>query len=87
MSENKSSGEKPHVKLYTWSDCPFCVRAKNLLNQKGIPFEEINLDGKDKELSELRAQTGYRTIPQIFVNGQFIGGFSELAEMDSKGQL
>jgi glutaredoxin 3 len=77
----------PKIEIYTWSDCPYCVRAKNLLKSKGMPFEEINLDGKDKELTELRARTGQRTIPQIFINEKFIGGFSELAALDSKGEL
>ena len=77
----------PHVQIYTWSNCPYCVRAKNLLNSKGIAFEEINLDGKDKELKELQTRTGQRTVPQIFIDGKMIGGFSELAQMDSEGKL
>jgi glutaredoxin 3 len=77
----------PHVQIYTWSDCPYCVRAKNLLKSKNIPFEEIDLDGKDKELAELRARTGQRTIPQIFIDEKFIGGFSELAKLDAEGKL
>lgn len=63
------------------------MRAKQLLNRKGLPFEEINLDGKDKETAELRARTGYRTIPQIFIDGKFIGGFQELAALDAQGAL
>ena len=75
------------VQIYTWSNCPYCVRAKNLLKSKGIEFEEINLDDKDKELKELQARTGQRTVPQIFIDGKMIGGFSELAQMDSEGKL
>jgi glutaredoxin 3 len=77
----------PFVQIYTWSNCPYCVRAKNLLNSKGIAFEEINLDGKDKELKELQTRTGQRTVPQIFIDGKMIGGFSELAQMDAEGKL
>ena len=73
--------------MYTWTICPFCVRAKDLLKRKGLAFEEINLDGKDDELSALRARTGLRTVPQIFINGKLIGGFSELAALDSRGEL
>jgi glutaredoxin 3 len=58
-----------------------------LLKSKGMPFNEINLDGKDKELTDLRARTGQRTIPQIFIDEKFIGGFSELAALDSQGLL
>lgn len=75
------------VKIYTWTVCPYCVRAKNLLNSKGIVFEEINLDGRDQELEELRKRTGMRTIPQIFINDQLIGGYTELAQLEGEGQL
>ena len=77
----------PPVKLYTWGACPYCIRAKALLSGKGIPFEEINLDGKDKELQELRQRTGQRTVPQIFIGEKLIGGYSDLADLDSKGEL
>lgn len=75
------------VQLYTWSNCPYCVRAKDLLTRKQIPFTEINLDGKDQELTELRARTGQRTVPQIFINDQLIGGFTDLAALDASGDL
>jgi glutaredoxin 3 len=75
------------VEVYTWSNCPFCVRAKDLLNRKGAQFEEINLDGKDKELAQLRERTGQRTVPQIFIDGKLIGGFTDLAALDSRGEL
>ena len=63
------------------------MRAKNLLSQKGIAFEEIDLDGNDEELNRLRERTGQRTVPQIFVDDKLIGGFSELAALDAKGDL
>lgn len=75
------------VVMYTWTVCPYCVRAKNLLKNKGVEFEEINLDGKDEELDQLRNQTGMKTIPQIFINDQLVGGFSELAQLEADGQL
>lgn len=75
------------VQVYTWSNCPYCVRAKDLLSRKGVAFEEINLDGKDKELADLKARTGFRTVPQIFIDGKMIGGFQDLAQLDSKGEL
>jgi glutaredoxin 3 len=75
------------VTLYTWANCPFCVRAKNLLKSKNISFEEINLDGKDEELKALRERTGFRTVPQIFVGEEFVGGFTELAALDGSGKL
>ena len=77
----------PPVQVYTKSNCPYCVRAKNLLNQKGVAFEEINLDGRERELSELRARTGMRTVPQIFIGDQLVGGYTELAALESTGEL
>lgn len=58
-----------------------------MLSRKGIAFEEINLDGRDRELQDLRARTGQRTVPQIFIDGDLIGGFTELAALDSRGEL
>jgi len=63
------------------------VRAKQLLSSKGIAFEEINLDGKEDELKALKDRTGWRTVPQIFIDDELVGGFTELAEKDSKGEL
>lgn len=75
------------VQVYTWSNCPYCVRAKDFLKKKGVAFEEIDLDGKDSELMALRERTGLRTVPQIFIGDTMIGGFNELAALDSKGEL
>lgn len=63
------------------------MRAKDLLSRKGVQFEEINLDGRDKELQELRDRTGMRTVPQIFIDGELIGGFTDLAALDARGEL
>lgn len=75
------------VKVYTTSSCPFCVAAKRFLNEKGVPFEEIDLTGKHDELMELKQKTGWRTVPQIFINGKMIGGYTELRELDGKNEL
>jgi glutaredoxin 3 len=75
------------VTIYTWTVCPYCVRAKDLLKRKGVSYEEINLDNKDEELTQLRKRTGFKTIPQIFIGDEFIGGYSDLAALDDKGEL
>lgn len=75
------------IKLYSWSYCPYCVSAKKLLQQKGYDFKEIILDDKEQELEELRAKTQQRTVPQIFVGEEFIGGYSELAALETTGEL
>src|SRR5262249_53921754 len=73
--------------VYTRESCPYCVRAKQLLKSKGIAFEEINLEGREQELKELKERTGWRTVPQIFIDDKLIGGFQELAAMDARGEL
>ena len=75
------------VRMYSKKVCPFCVRAKNLLNRKGVEIEEIMMDGKFDELAELVAKTGMRTVPQIFIGDHFVGGYQELAELEQKGEL
>ena len=75
------------VKIYIWTYCPFCIRAVSLLDSKGIQYEKIILDGKDEELNELRAQTGHRSVPQIFINDKFIGGSDDLAQLEQSGKL
>lgn len=75
------------VTIYTTQFCPFCVRAKQLLTQKSIPFKEINLQDKPDELAQLKQRTGMRTVPQIFFGDELIGGFQELAALDASGEL
>lgn len=75
------------AELYTWSGCPYCHRAKNLLEQKNIPYTEHKIDNNDEKKAELFKQTGQNTVPFVFINGQFIGGFSELKELDDAGKL
>lgn len=76
------------VEIYTWSMCPFCLRAKALLAQKGINFTEYCIDG-DNEAREKMAQRagGRRSLPQIFINDRHIGGCDDLHALDSEGKL
>ena len=75
------------VKIYTTSSCPFCIRAKRLLEARGIPFEEIDVGNDDALREEIIQRTGRRTVPQIFVDERSIGGFEELAALDAAGKL
>lgn len=74
--------------VYTTPVCSFCQAAKRLLSQRGLPFKEVDL-GRDPELRmRLSAENGgYRTVPMIFIGKEFIGGFTELAELDRAGTL
>ena len=75
------------VKIYTKTTCPACTLAKEILTKKGVSFEEIVLDNKPDELEALINRTNMRTVPQIFINDQLIGGCSDMMELDKKNQL
>ena len=75
------------VKLYTTTSCPFCIRAKRLLEARGIPFEEIDVGNDDALREEIIQRTGRRTVPQIFIDERSVGGFEELAALDAAGKL
>jgi glutaredoxin 3 len=76
------------VELYTTTYCPFCVRAKALLTNKGVPFEEIDVtDDSEKREKMVELSGGWRTVPAIFINGKLIGGHDELRALDLKGEL
>ncbi len=76
------------VKIYTTLFCPFCWRAKALLNEKGVAFEEIDVTlrpGARGEMSELAG--GRTSVPQIFIGGRAIGGSDELDALEARGEL
>lgn len=75
------------VKIYTWTFCPFCVEAKNILKKKNIEFEEIVIDGDNRALSSLKEKTDCSTVPQIFVGEKFIGGCDDLKALIEKGDF
>ncbi len=77
-----------NIKVYTTTFCPFCIYAKKLLETEGYDFEEINLD-QDSNLRVKLSQEnkGWRTVPMIFIEDEFIGGFQELAKLKSSGDL
>ena len=75
------------VQVYKTPYCGYCVRAVNLLRSKGIAFEEIDVSGNDAKREWLVETTGQRTVPQIFINGQSVGGYTDLAALDRAGRL
>ncbi|OKH21224.1 glutaredoxin 3 [Hydrococcus rivularis NIES-593] len=76
------------VEIYTWSSCPFCIRAKALLGKKGVEFTEYVIDG-DEEARALMAKraNGRRSLPQIFIDNRHVGGCDDLYALESQGQL
>ena len=75
------------IEIYTKSTCPACDMAKKILKDKGATFQEFLMDGKLEELNELKAKTGLQTVPQIFINGEMIGGCSDLMKLDQEKKL
>ena len=75
------------VTIYTLSHCPYCQRAKNLLESLKIPYKETSLDGKEEELKILREKTHFQTVPQIFIHEKFIGGYQELSKLEEDNKL
>jgi len=75
------------VKVYTKKNCPYCVRAKSLLDRKGLEYEEIDAGTDDALRSWLSETTGQRTVPQIFVGDRSLGGFTDIDALDRQGRL
>jgi len=76
------------VRIYTTTYCGYCVRAKQLLAKKGVPYQEIDVTGDhDARAWLVEASGGRRTVPQIFIGGKPIGGFTELRDLDRNGLL
>jgi glutaredoxin 3 len=75
------------LQMYTTTWCGYCVRAKHLLESKGIEYEEINLDDDPGFRQKLLDLTGGWTVPQIVLDGRPIGGYTELWRLDKSGQL
>ena len=76
------------VEIYTWQSCPFCIRAKALLQQKGINFIEHSIDGDQaaRQVMINRAE-GRSTVPQIFIDDKGVGGCDELHALEQSKQL
>lgn len=77
----------PKITLYTSNVCSFCQNAKRLLKDKGYTFEEINLSHDINKREELSTKYNWRTVPMIFIENEFIGGFQELVELNMTGDL
>jgi glutaredoxin 3 len=76
------------VEVYSGPHCPYCVKAKELLKRKGVAFAEFDVKADAEKMQEMLAKSnGRRTIPQIFINGQHIGGCDDLYALDASGGL
>jgi len=75
------------VKIYTKDYCPYCQRAKAFLKQKSVNFEEQNIEGDTATAEKLFSKTGFRTVPQIFIEDECIGGYDNMMELERQGVL
>jgi glutaredoxin 3 len=75
------------IEMYTTPFCGYCARAKSLLEKKGAAYEEMDVMMDEKKRAEMRERAKHSTVPQIFINGQYIGGSDELAALEQAGKL
>lgn len=76
------------VTIYTKYSCPYCHAAKDLLEQKGVAFEEIPVDGdRAKQAAMAEKANGRSTVPQIFIGGAHVGGCDDLFDLEAQGKL
>ena len=76
-----------HVVMYCTDTCPFCKNAEKLLLAKGVEIEKINTDDEPDRFAEVVAKIGRDSVPQIFIDGQHVGGFDDISELDMDGEL
>ena len=78
----------PNIEVYSKKDCPFCHKAKELLREKGQKFIEIDVEENPEKLKEmLERSRGRKTVPEIFIDGELVGGFDELRDLANSGKL
>ena len=75
------------ILMYTTQICPYCTAAKQLLSSKSLPFDEIKVDNNPNLRAEMERLSGQHTVPQIWVNGSHVGGYTDLMEYDRSGHL
>lgn len=77
-----------NVEIYVWTTCPFCIRAKRLLDRKGVDYTEYVLDGDELGRAKMAERAGgRRSVPQIFIDDEHIGGCDDIHALDMRGQL
>ncbi|MBX2987025.1 MAG: glutaredoxin [Bdellovibrionaceae bacterium] len=75
------------VVMYKKNPCPYCDRAETLFENKGVKVRIVDLTGKEDELMKIKQETGWMTVPIILINGQLVGGYSDVRALDDEGKL
>jgi len=78
---------QPAVVMYATGWCPYCQRARALLQSKGAVFTEIDIEAVDGAREEMRARSGRTSVPQIFIGDRHLGGFDDTKALDDRGEL
>ncbi len=78
---------QPDVVMYATSWCPYCERARQLFADRGIPYVEIDVEAQPQARAEMMSRSGRRTVPQIFIGDQHVGGSDDLHALDASGEL
>lgn len=77
----------PTITMYSTGTCPYCVQAESLFKRKGLTVNKIRIDQNNVEYDNMIAKTGKRTVPQIFINEQYVGSFDNLVALERDGKL
>lgn len=77
----------PNIVVYTTMTCPYCDRAKYLLERKEARFDEVRVDTDSEQLRIMMERSNRRTVPQIFIDNFHVGGFDDLAALEARGEL
>jgi glutaredoxin 3 len=80
-------GKQPKIEIYGTQQCGYCTAARLLLKKRGLHFEDIPVSTSAQAMAEMQERSGGTTVPQVFINGQAIGGFEELYELEQSGDL
>ena len=75
------------VQIYTSSSCPYCIRAKQLLDSKGVDYDEVNLDNDPEKKVETMQKLNWRTVPIILIGDELIGGYDQLVSLERANKL
>ena len=75
------------VKIYTTTFCSYCIRARRLLNDKGIEYQDIRVDEDILQMQEMVRLSGRHTVPQIWIGERHVGGYTDLSALDGAGEL
>lgn len=77
----------PNVVMYTTASCPFCIRAKNLLDKKGVSYTNYAVDQQPELRPEMEKRAGRTSVPQIFIDELHVGGYDDMVDLDLEGKL